>query len=166
MGVSGSGKSTVGAALAAGLGMDFADGDDFHSDANRRKMADGHPLTDDDRWPWLTRIGAHFRAEMFEGRQTVVACSALKRVYRDRIRAGGASIFFVELTGTEELLAERMRSRQGHFMKADMLASQLAILEPLEPDEFGVSINIAEAVTTMVARTRQGFDKATRHPFR
>lgn len=150
MGVSGSGKSTVGAELASRLGRSFADGDDFHSDANREKMASGHPLTDEDRWPWLATIGTYLRDEMIAGRPTVVACSALKRVYRDRIRAAGASVYFVFLTGNEDLLQERMTSRAGHFMKADMLASQLAILEPLDADEFGVTVNVSGDIPDIV----------------
>lgn len=150
MGVSGSGKSTVGAELASRLGRSFADGDDFHSEANRDKMASGHPLTDEDRWPWLATIGTYLRDEMIAGRPTVVACSALKRVYRDRIRAAGASVYFVFLTGNEELLQERMTGRAGHFMKADMLASQLEILEPLDPDEFGVTVNVSGDIPDIV----------------
>ncbi|GAA1006971.1 gluconokinase [Nocardiopsis tropica] len=157
MGVSGSGKSTVGAELASRLGRSFADGDDFHSDANRAKMASGRPLTDEDRWPWLATIGAHLRDEMVAGRPTVVACSALKRVYRDRIRAAGASVYFVFLTGNEELLLERMQGRAGHFMKADMLASQLAILEPLEPDEFGVTVNVSGDIPQIVTEALADF---------
>jgi len=150
MGVSGSGKSTVGAELAARLGRTFADGDDFHSEANRAKMGAGHPLTDDDRWPWLATIGTYLREEMIAGRPTVVACSALKRVYRDRIRAAGASVYFVFLTGNEDLLQERMSSRAGHFMKAGMLASQLEILEPLDSDEFGVTVNVSGDIPDIV----------------
>ncbi|TWS24776.1 gluconokinase [Tsukamurella sputi] len=150
MGVSGSGKSTVGAELAARLGRSFADGDDFHSEANRAKMGAGHPLTDEDRWPWLATIGTYLRDEMIAGRPTVVACSALKRVYRDRIRAAGASVYFVFLTGNEKLLQERMSGRAGHFMKADMLASQLEILEPLDPDEFGVTVNVSGDIPDIV----------------
>lgn len=150
MGVSGSGKSTVGAELAAHLGRTFADGDDFHSEANRAKMGAGHPLTDDDRWPWLGTIGAYLRDEMIAGRPCVVACSALKRSYRDRIRAAGASVYFVYLTGNEKLLMERMQGRAGHFMKADMLQSQLSILEPLDPDEFGVTVNVSGEVPDIV----------------
>ncbi|CAM5441791.1 Gluconokinase OS=Tsukamurella paurometabola (strain ATCC 8368 / DSM / CCUG 35730 / CIP 100753/ JCM 10117 / KCTC 9821 / NBRC 16120 / NCIMB 702349 / NCTC 13040) OX=521096 GN=Tpau_2124 PE=3 SV=1 [Tsukamurella paurometabola] len=157
MGVSGSGKSTVGAELASRLGRSFADGDDFHSDANRAKMASGQPLTDTDRWPWLETIGAYLRDEMVAGRPTVVACSALKREYRDRIRAAGASVYFVFLTGNEELLLERMRARAGHFMKADMLASQLAILEPLARDEFGVTVNVAGDIPQIVTEALADF---------
>lgn len=157
MGVSGSGKSTVGAELAARLGRSFADGDDFHSDANRAKMGAGQPLTDEDRWPWLGTIGAYLRDEMIAGRPTVVACSALKRVYRDRIRAAGASVYFVFLTGNEELLLDRMQGRAGHFMKADMLASQLAILEPLDPDEFGVTVNVTGEVPEIVTAALADF---------
>ncbi len=157
MGVSGSGKSTVGAELAARLGRDFADGDDFHSDENRAKMSAGHPLTDEDRWPWLGTIGAYLRDEMIAGRPTVVACSALRRVYRDRIRAAGASVYFVSLTGNEDLLMERMQGREGHFMKADMLASQLSIFEPLDPDEFGVTVNVTGDVPQVVTEALADF---------
>ncbi|GAA4393654.1 hypothetical protein GCM10023147_24530 [Tsukamurella soli] len=142
MGVSGSGKTTVGSELAVRLGRTFTDGDDLHPQANRDKMAAGHPLTDDDRWPWLDTIAHLFADEAEAGRPIVLACSALKRVYRDRIRSAGANVYFVLLTGTPELLLQRMQARQGHFMKADMLASQLAILEPLERDEFGVMVNV------------------------
>lgn len=157
MGVSGSGKSTVGAELAAHLGRSFADGDDFHSEANRAKMSAGQPLTDEDRWPWLGTIGAHLRDEMIAGRPTVVACSALKRVYRDRIRAAGASVYFVFLTGNEELLERRMQGREGHFMKAGMLASQLAILEPLDDDEFGVTVNVTGDVPQIITEALADF---------
>lgn len=157
MGVSGSGKSTVGAELAARLGRGFADGDDFHSEANRAKMAAGQPLTDEDRWPWLGTIGAYLRDEMIADRPTVVACSALKRVYRDRIRAAGASVYFVFLTGNEELLQQRMESRAGHFMKAGMLESQLSILEPLDDDEFGVTVNVTGDVPQIVTEALADF---------
>lgn len=157
MGVSGSGKSTVGAELATHLGRYFADGDDFHSEANRIKMGAGTPLTDEDRWPWLSTIGAYLRDEMIAGRSTVVACSALKRVYRDRIRAAGASVYFVFLTGNEQLLLERMQGRAGHFMKADMLASQLAIVEPLDPDEFGVTVNVSGDVPQIITEALADF---------
>ncbi len=150
MGVSGSGKSTVGAELAGRLGRGFADGDDFHPQANRDKMATGHPLTDDDRWPWLDTIGRYLRDEAAAGREVVVACSALKRVYRDRIRAGGALVYFVLLLGDRDLLLARMSARQGHFMKADMLDSQLAILEPLGPDEFGVTVDVDGPVSDVI----------------
>ncbi|TWS19903.1 gluconokinase [Tsukamurella asaccharolytica] len=160
MGVSGSGKSTIGAELASRLGRSFADGDDFHSEANRATMAAGQQLTDEDRWPWLAAIGAYLREEMIAGRSTVVACSALKRVYRDRIRAAGASVYFVFLNGDEELLRARMQRRSGHFMKAGMLESQLSILEPLGDDEFGVTVDVTDDVAQIVTAALAAFAEA------
>src|SRR5258708_3282081 len=131
MGVSGSGKTTVGAALAARLGVGFRDADEFHPAANVAKMSAGTPLTDEDRWPWLDAIGAALAEAGREGRGIVVGCSALKRIYRDRLRAAAhRPIVFVHLTGSRETLETRMLTRKGHFMPASLLASQLATLEP------------------------------------
>ncbi|MDF0530509.1 gluconokinase [Tsukamurella sp. 8F] len=151
MGVSGSGKSTVGSELARRLHRTFADGDDFHSKANRDKMAAGHPLTDADRAPWLDGIGRYLADEAAAGRAVVVACSALKRAYRERLRGAGANVYFVLLTGAPELLEQRMQARQGHFMEAGMLASQLAILESLGPDEAGVTVDVDRDVPDVVS---------------
>lgn len=136
MGPSGSGKSVVGAVLATRLDLPFVDADDLHPDANVAKMAAGTPLTDEDRWPWLDIVAETLR-EAAGG--AVVACSALARRYRDRIRAGAPDAVFVELEVTPEELARRMSSRE-HFMPASLLASQLAALEPLGDDERGVVV--------------------------
>jgi gluconokinase len=141
MGVAGSGKTTVAALLAGRLGASFAEGDDFHSPANVAKMAAGHPLDDDDRWPWLRGIRDWFAKELHEGRSAVVPCSALKRSYRDLLRTAG-DVHLVHLTGSRELLSERIQGRAGHFMKPEMLDSQLAALEPLQDDEPGFTVDV------------------------
>ena len=138
MGVSGAGKTTLGLGLAAALGAEFIDGDDLHSDSARAKMAAGHALTDDDRWPWLDRVGAALAGN---GRR-IVACSALKRAYRDRIRAAaGPKLRFVYLAATPEAMRERVAARRGHYMPASLVDSQFAALEPpqSEPDVIEVS---------------------------
>lgn len=140
MGVSGSGKSTVGAALAARLGVPFVDGDDLHPAANVDRMRAGEPLTDEDRRPWLDAVGAWLAAHPDGG---VTACSALRRSYRDRLRAHAPSTWFVHLDGDPALVAERQAARRGHFMPASLQASQQATLEPLEPDEAGVRVDVA-----------------------
>jgi carbohydrate kinase (thermoresistant glucokinase family) len=147
-GVSGSGKSTVGALLAERLGVPFADADDLHPQTNVDKMAAGIPLTDEDRWPWLATVGAELAASSATG--LVIACSALRRVYRDAIRDAAPTTFFVELTGSPELLAERIGSRKGHFMPPALLASQLALLEPLQADERGVILDVAATPDQLV----------------
>ena len=130
MGVSGAGKTTAGRALAEFLGADFIDGDDLHSDAARAKMSAGHPLDDDDRWPWLDRIAAALREDR-AGRGAVVACSALRRAYRDRLRAGvGPTLRFVYLKASPDLMRARVASRKGHYMPASLVDSQFAALEP------------------------------------
>lgn len=142
MGVSGSGKSSVGRLLAKELGGDFLDGDDLHPAANVAKMAAGIPLDDADREPWLREIGARMAAAPGT---MVIGCSALKRAYRDIIRAAAPDTAFVHLHGTRELLAERMASRPEHFMPLSLLDSQLSTLEPLQADERGVVFDIARA---------------------
>ena len=156
MGVSGSGKSTVGAELARRLGRTFADGDDFHSAANRTKMGAGIPLTDDDRWPWLDTIAEYQTTESDADRSPVVACSALKRIYRDRIRSGDTPVVFVLLSSDHSLLEARMVQRQGHFMKAGMLDSQLAILEPLLADEAGITVDNSPPIDEVVDAVLEG----------
>jgi carbohydrate kinase (thermoresistant glucokinase family) len=146
MGVSGCGKSSVGLALAEALGARFIDGDDLHPEANKAKMAAGIPLNDDDRWPWLDLVG-----EALAKSNTVVACSALKRVYRERILAAAPGTFFVHLHGTRELLAQRMNARPNHFMPVSLLDSQLNTLELLGADEPGVMLDIALPIDQLVA---------------
>jgi carbohydrate kinase (thermoresistant glucokinase family) len=144
MGVSGSGKSTVGELLAQRLGVDFLDADDLHSAEAKAKMSAGIPLTDQDRWPWLRLVGGAMKAETDGGRSVVVACSALRRAYRNALREAAAGpVFFVHLHGTRELLERRLGAREGHFMPPLLLDSQLATLEPLEQDESGVVVDIA-----------------------
>ena len=137
MGVSGSGKTTVAEGLAAQLGWGFVEGDELHPAANVAKMAAGTPLDDDDRRPWLRRvaevIGEHERA----GTSFLLTCSALKRSYRDLLRDGHPSVWFAHVHPPEELLRERLAKRTGHYMPSSLLDSQLAVLEPLGPDEPG-----------------------------
>lgn len=142
MGVSGSGKSTVGALLAEDLGGEYLDGDVLHPQANIDKMAAGIPLTDEDREPWLRIIGE--RMAEADG-VLVIGCSALRRKYRDLIRHAAPDTRFVHLVGSHDLLAERMTTRPGHFMPPALLESQIATLEPLEPDEAGKEFDISES---------------------
>jgi gluconokinase len=147
MGVSGSGKSTVGRLLAERLGADFVDADDLHSAESRAKMAAGIPLTDDDRWPWLQRVGAVLARETGAGRPAVVACSALRAAYRDLLReAAGGPVRFVHLHGSRELLERRLGEREGHFMPSSLLDSQLETLELLTAHEAGSVVDVALAV--------------------
>ncbi|OEU89488.1 gluconate kinase [Streptomyces abyssalis] len=140
MGVSGSGKSTVGELLAERLQVPYAEADSFHPPANIRKMSAGTPLDDEDRRPWLDAIAGWLSER--DGRGGVVSCSALRRRYRDRLRASGAAMFFLHLDGSEELIAQRLQGREGHFMPRSLLRSQFASLEPLEPDEHGTALAI------------------------
>lgn len=149
MGVSGSGKSTIGALLATQLGVPFTDADALHPAANVAKMAAGIPLTDDDRWPWLALVGAALAGA--SGTGMVMACSALRRSYRDAIRAEAPKAEFVYLAGTRELLANRLEHRTGHFMPVTLLDSQMETLEPLAPDEAGISVDIADDPAAIVA---------------
>ena len=138
MGVSGSGKSTVAAPLASALGLHFIDGDTLHSPANVAKMRASIPLDDDDRWPWLDRIAACLGDARRWPKGVVIACSALKRVYRDRLRAAMPGLRFVFLEGSEALIASRLAQRHGHYMPDALLASQLRTLEPPADDETDV----------------------------
>lgn len=136
MGVSGCGKSTVGALLAQALGGDYAEGDSFHPPQNVAKMARGEPLDDDDRGPWLQAMADAIAGWRQAGRPTVLSCSALKRRYRDVLRSGGgADLRFVHLSGAQALIAERLAQRRNHYMPASLLASQFAALEPPGADE-------------------------------
>src|SRR5690349_8450781 len=144
MGVSGSGKSTVGAALAQRLRVPFADADDFHPPANIAKMTAGEPLDDDDRHPWLEAIGEWLAERCATG--GVMSCSALKHRYRDQLRRHCPSVRFLHLSGTPEIIGARQASRPGHFMPASLLASQFETLEPLAPDESGLTIDVGQSI--------------------
>jgi len=151
MGVSGCGKSTIGRTLAEAEGLGFVDGDSLHPQANIEKMARGAPLEDDDRLPWLDLVGDALRPG------TVIACSALKRAYRDRIRErAGGSVVFLFLHGRRETLMARMDQREGHFMPGTLLDSQLATLEPPSEDEPHVSADIDQAPDEIVTRLIAG----------
>jgi carbohydrate kinase (thermoresistant glucokinase family) len=141
MGVSGCGKSTVAGVLAGRLGWDLGEGDDMHPPENVAKMAAGEPLTDEDRWPWLRRVAGWITEHTTDRRPGLITCSALKRGYRDVLR--GDHVVFVYLHGTREQIAARLRARQGHFMPAALLDSQFAALEPPQPDENSLQVDIA-----------------------
>jgi len=151
MGVSGSGKSTLGTKIAAEWGIPFFDGDKFQPPGNIQKMAAGIALQDDDRWPWLNALGAAVSTREL-GSGAIVACSALKRSYRDRLRTLiGDPLLFVWLQITPHILAERLRHRQGHYMPSTLLESQLEAFEPPDPDERTIVLTAEESVTARVA---------------
>jgi gluconokinase len=141
MGVSGSGKTTVAKGIAKRMDWAYAEGDDFHPKANVEKMRSGTPLTDEDRWPWLRRIGDWISEQESAGRSAVVTCSALRRAYRDLLREGRPAVRFCHVDEPQAVIAERLQQRHGHYMPASLLASQFAILERLEPDEPGVTVS-------------------------
>jgi gluconokinase len=152
MGVSGSGKSLIGARLARALHVEFVEGDDLHPPDNVRRMAAGIPLTDNDRKGWLMAIAARLREAQRAGIGLVASCSALKRRYRDLLRSSGdARVQFVYLAGTRALLGERMADRPGHFMPPALLESQLAILQEPSPDEHAWVCDIRATPDTIVA---------------
>jgi gluconokinase len=148
MGVSGSGKSTVGAALAQRLRVPFADADDFHPPANIAKMTAGHALDDDDRRPWLEAVGAWLAEHDEVG--GVMTCSALKHTYRGQLRAQAPRIEILHLDGTREVIARRQASRPGHFMPSSLLDSQFDTLEPLTQDEHGMVVDVEQSVDAIV----------------
>lgn len=148
MGVSGSGKSTVGDLLGARIGLPYHDGDDLHPQSNIDKMAAGEPLTDEDRWPWLKLVGEWLVAHPAGG---IIGCSALKRSYRDAIREAAPGAVFVHVHGSSELLQERMTDRPGHFMPPSLLDSQLETLEHLGADETGRIFDISATPDEIVA---------------
>jgi gluconokinase len=157
MGVSGSGKSTIGRALAERLGVPYAEGDDFHPPANVAKMASGHPLTDADRWPWLRAIAAWITTHSASG--GVITCSALKRTYRDVLRTAAGEVWFLHVAGDRSVIADRLAARRGHFMPAALLDSQFADLEPLGADEPGLTVDAGaapEAILTVTMRAIEG----------
>jgi gluconokinase len=152
MGVSGSGKSLIGAMFARALDVEFVEGDDLHPPDNVKRMAAGIPLTDDNRRGWLTRIADRLRDAQRAGIGLVVSCSALKRIYRDLLRSvGSVDVRFVYLAGSGELLAERLANRRGHFMPTSLLESQLAILEEPSPDEHAWVCDIRKTPDAIVA---------------
>jgi gluconokinase len=162
MGVSGSGKTTIARRLAADLQHAFADADDFHSPYNVAKMARGEPLTDADREPWLHTLAEWIAQHHAAKRSTVLACSALKRPYRDTLRdAAPLHVVFIHLDAPRAALHERMRQRQGHYMPPELLDSQLATLEPLEPDERGI---VLDATATPDALVEHALALAAQRP--
>jgi gluconokinase len=150
MGVSGSGKSTVADQLAQRIGWTYEDGDKFHPASNVAKMKAGHPLTDEDRWPWLRAIATEVDRVCQAGERVVIACSALKRVYRDILVHGRNDVRIVYLDGTQQLIADRLAKRKGHFMPPDLLPSQFRTLEPPASDEDPVTVSIDASVETIV----------------
>jgi gluconokinase len=150
MGVSGSGKSTIADRLAARLGWRYEDGDRYHPPANVAKMSAGQPLTDEDRWPWLQAIADEIDRLSAAGQRAVVACSALKRAYRDILVHGRDDIRIVFLNGTQDLIADRLAARKGHFMPPGLLASQFRTLQPPQPDERPITVSIDAPVETIV----------------
>ena len=156
MGVAGSGKSLIGSTLARALGVDFVEGDDYHSIENVKRMAAGTPLTDADRAEWLRALAARIRAAKDSGTGLVMACSALKRSYRDILRAEANEIQFIFLGGPRTLIMERLAHRRGHFMPPSLLESQLAILEEPSADEkvwmCDITQSPADIVDGLIAR--------------
>ena len=152
MGVSGAGKTTIGETLAARLGWRYEDADTFHPASNVAKMSAGHPLTDEDRWPWLKAIAAEVDRACAAGEHIVIGCSALKRSYRDVLMQGRTDVRLVYLDGTQSLIADRLSHRKGHFMPPGLLISQFAALEPPTPDERTVTVSMDAEVEVIVDR--------------
>ena len=150
MGVSGSGKSTIADKLAERLNWTFEDGDRFHPASNVAKMSAGVPLTDEDRWPWLQAIADEIDRVCKAGQQAVIACSALRRAYRDILVHGRNDVRIIYLKGNQELIASRLMRRKGHFMPPGLLASQFKTLEPPDPPENPVTVSIDAPVDTIV----------------
>ena len=162
MGVAGSGKSTVMQRLAQRLGWRWAEADDFHSAVNVAKMASGHALTDDDRWPWLRTLAAWIGEREAANEDSIITCSALRRAYRDLLRNGHPSVWFVHLVVDREVLAHRLEQPRGHFMPRSLLDSQLETLEDLQPDEPGFAVSgelppdqIADIIATRLGRAEE-----------
>jgi gluconokinase len=155
MGVSGCGKSTVGQALATANGVHFVEGDQYHPPANVAKMSAGQPLNDDDRADWLLVLQAQVHAARLRGEGLVISCSSLKRRYRDLLRQGDPALRFAHLNGPKELIAARMQARVGHYMPTSLLDSQFRDLEPLQPDEAGITLDIETPPTDLVTQIRE-----------
>ncbi|HRO11831.1 gluconokinase [Amaricoccus sp.] len=164
MGVSGCGKSTVGAILSTRLGWPFEEGDRHHLPASIAKMSAGIPLEDSDRWPWLETLAGVLRSHEAEGRSSLLACSALKRAYRDLLRTGAPRVRFLHLHGAREVLQARLDTRKGHFFPPDLLASQYATLEPLEPDEDGIVVDVALPPEAQVEAALRWLGRAAAEP--
>jgi gluconokinase len=161
MGVSGSGKTTIAQGIADRMGWPLLEGDKFHPTANVEKMSLGHPLTDDDRWPWLRAIAAEIDAVRARGESAVVACSALKRAYRDILIGDRPDVVLVYLQGEQSLIAARMQARKGHFMPPALLDSQFATLEEPGPNEHPITVSIAPKPDDIIdAVVRQLKDRA------
>jgi len=152
MGVSGAGKSTIGALLAERLGWPFEDGDAFHPPANVEKMRTGTPLNDEDRWPWLRAIAARIAVARGQGAGVVIACSALKRAYRDVLRDGQGDVRFLHLTGEPALIMARQAARRGHYMPASLVASQFATLEPPDTEADVIDLDVDADPPTIVRK--------------
>ncbi|MBN3818069.1 gluconokinase [Paraburkholderia sp. Se-20369] len=162
MGVSGAGKSRIGEMLAERLSCSYTDGDAFHSAANKEKMHNGIPLTDDDRWPWLRTIRAAIEEKQRAGETAVFTCSSLKRSYRDVLRGTDTDVRFVYLKGSFEVLHERLKSRTGHFFDPSLLKSQLATLEEPGPDE-AIEVSIELTPEQIVDHVMQKIGAAQQH---
>lgn len=153
MGVTGCGKTTVGALLAGRVGAGFLDGDDYHPPSNVAKMSSGQPLTDADRWPWLDRLGRVIEDGVAQRGRVVLACSALRRVYRDRLTdACAGPVMFLHLSGSREVIHRRMAARRDHYMPVGLLESQIATLEPIQPDEHAKVLEIDAPADQIVDR--------------
>jgi len=150
MGVAGSGKTTIAEALAKRIEWPFKDGDSFHPASNVEKMRNGHPLTDEDRWPWLRAIAAEIDRTSDAREHVVIACSALKRAYRDILIGKRHNVRLIYLKGSRDLIGERLRARRGHFMPPQLLDSQFATLEEPREDEKAIVVDIAPAVEAIV----------------
>ena len=158
MGVSGAGKSTTGEALARHLGWPFIEGDAFHSAANVEKMHAGIPLNDADRDPWLHALAQELGRFEAQGQSSVMGCSSLKRAYRDILRSGAPRVRFLMVHGSREVLVARLAGRQGHFFAPELLDSQLAALEPLQPDEDGKLVDMSLSIADQVAQALRLLD--------
>ncbi len=152
MGVSGSGKTTIGKRLAEELGWPYYEGDDYHPIANIRKMSQAMPLSDEDRGPWLAALRKLIQDLLQKNQSAILGCSALKQSYRDRLQGGTKDVCFIYLRGSYELIRQRLRSRQGHYMTASLLASQFATLE--DPEDV-LTVDIAQEPTLIVAQIRR-----------
>ncbi|MGO4437733.1 gluconokinase [Rhizobium sp. RAF56] len=163
MGVSGSGKTTVGEKVAAALGLPFVEGDRLHPASNVEKISKGIPLTDEDRMPWLDLIGETMRSSLARQEGVVISCSALKRAYRERLRrAAGGNLFFIYLQGSKELLAKRIGERKGHFAPASLLESQLATVEDPVGEPGVVTVDIDDTAEAIAAAAILGLSSLSR----